>query len=201
MAPKKGDVPELSEARTISRGLVSSRSSTTTRRSSRIRRATRPYRPLLRGLIVELLFDRGFGRAGVAMSPAPPKGILVPPFSSLKAASPALAHPSRWHGIVPLTLEEFTFGFVNTFSPEDAAAAYEDLLSPSPGRSSTRPASRTSTFIHRPKCTSKGGPRTLADRWRGKDLPASLSKQFDITGLGRTTRKRTTSSSSDVRTR
>ena len=54
------------------------------------------------GLIVELLLDRGLGRAGVAMSPAPPKGILVLPFSSLKAASPALAHPSRWHGVVPL---------------------------------------------------------------------------------------------------
>ena len=52
------------------------------------------------GLIVELLLDRGLGQAGVAMSPAPPKGILVLPFSSLKAAAPALAHPSRWHGIV-----------------------------------------------------------------------------------------------------
>jgi pimeloyl-ACP methyl ester carboxylesterase len=28
------------------------------------------------GLFVELLLDRGLGRAGVAMSPAPPKGIL-----------------------------------------------------------------------------------------------------------------------------
>ena len=52
------------------------------------------------GLIVELLLDRCLGRAGVAMSPAPPKGILVLPFSSLKAASPALAHPSMWNGIV-----------------------------------------------------------------------------------------------------
>ena len=55
------------------------------------------------GLIVELLLDRGLGRAGVAMSPAPPKGILVLPFSSLKAAAPALAHPTRWHGVVTLT--------------------------------------------------------------------------------------------------
>ncbi len=86
------------------------------------------------GLIVELLLDRGLGRAGVAMSPAPPKGILVLPFSSLKAASPALAHPSRWHGVVPLTLEEFTFGFVNTFSPEDAAAAYERYAVPETGQ-------------------------------------------------------------------
>ena len=86
------------------------------------------------GLIVQLLLDRGLARAGVAMSPAPPKGILVLPFSSLKAASPALAHPSRWHGIVPLTLEEFTYGFVNTFTPEDAKAAYERYYVPETGQ-------------------------------------------------------------------
>ena len=86
------------------------------------------------GLIVELLLDRGLGRAGVAMSPAPPKGILVLPFSSLKAASPALAHPSKRHGVVTLTLEEFTYGFVNTFSPEDAAAAYERYAVPETGQ-------------------------------------------------------------------
>ena len=68
------------------------------------------------------------------MSPAPPKGILVLPFSSLKAASPALAHPSRWHGVVPLTLEEFTYGFVNTFTPEEAKAAYEKYYVPETGQ-------------------------------------------------------------------
>ena len=86
------------------------------------------------GLIVELLLDRGLGRAGVALSPAPPKGILVLPFSSLKAASPALAHPSTRRGIVSLTLEEFTYGFVNTFTPEEAAAAYERYAVPETGR-------------------------------------------------------------------
>ncbi len=86
------------------------------------------------GLIVELLLDRGLGRAGVAISPAPPKGILVLPFSTLKAAAPALAHPSKWHGVVTLTLEEFTYGFVNTFSPDEAAAAYERYAVPETGQ-------------------------------------------------------------------
>src|SRR6476620_10422714 len=86
------------------------------------------------GLIVELLLDRGLGRAGVAMSPAPPKGILVLPFSTLKSAAPALAHPSKWHGVVTLTPEEFTYGFVNTFSAEDAAAAYEHYAVPETGQ-------------------------------------------------------------------
>jgi pimeloyl-ACP methyl ester carboxylesterase len=86
------------------------------------------------GLIVELLLDRGLGRAGVALSPAPPKGILVLPFSSLKAAAPALAHPSKRHGIVPLTLEEFTYGFVNTFTPDEAGKAYERYAVPETGQ-------------------------------------------------------------------
>jgi pimeloyl-ACP methyl ester carboxylesterase len=86
------------------------------------------------GLFVELLLDRGLGRAGVAMSPAPPKGILVLPFSTLKAASPALAHPSRWHGVVPLTLEEFTYGFVNTFTPAKAQEAYDRYCVPETGQ-------------------------------------------------------------------
>ena len=86
------------------------------------------------GLIVELLLDRGLGRAGVAISPAPPKGILVLPFSSLKAAAPALAHPSKWHGVVTLTPEEFAYGFVNTFTPENAAAAYERYAVPETGQ-------------------------------------------------------------------
>jgi alpha-beta hydrolase superfamily lysophospholipase len=86
------------------------------------------------GLIVELLLDRGLGRAGVALSPAPPKGILVLPLSSLKAASPALAHPTKRHGIVTLTLEQFTYGFVNTLSPEAAKAAYERYAVPETGR-------------------------------------------------------------------
>jgi pimeloyl-ACP methyl ester carboxylesterase len=86
------------------------------------------------GLFVELLLDRGLARAGVAMSPAPPKGILALPFSTLKSAAPALAHPSKWHGVVTLTPEEFTYSFVNTFSEEDAAAAYERYAVPETGQ-------------------------------------------------------------------
>jgi hypothetical protein len=32
----------------------------------------------------------------------------VLPFSTLKSGSPALGHPSKWHGVVTLTLEEQT---------------------------------------------------------------------------------------------
>jgi pimeloyl-ACP methyl ester carboxylesterase len=135
------------------------------------------------GLIVELLLDRGLGRAAVAMSPAPPKGILVLPFSSLKVASSALAHPSRWHGVVPLTLEEFTYGFVNTYSPEDAAAAYERYAVPETGQIFYE-AGFANFHLHPPtELDFKNGERApllIIGAEKDHTVPASLSrKQYE----------------------
>ena len=135
------------------------------------------------GLIVELLLDRGLGRAGVAMSPAPPKGILVLPFSSLKAAAPALAHPSKRHGVVPLTLEEFTYGFVNTFSPEDASAAYDRYAVPETGQIFYE-AGFANFHLHPPtEVHFKNGDRApllIVGAEKDHTVPASLShKQFE----------------------
>ena len=135
------------------------------------------------GLIVELLLDRGLGRAGVAMSPAPPKGILVLPFSTLKAAAPALAHPSKWYGVVPLTLEEFTYGFVNTFSPEDAAAAYEKYAVPETGQIFYE-AGFANFHLHPPTevhfKSNDRAPLLIVGAEKDHTVPASLShKQYE----------------------
>ncbi|HEY3069652.1 MAG TPA: alpha/beta hydrolase [Gaiellaceae bacterium] len=135
------------------------------------------------GLIVELLLDRGLGRAGVAISPAPPKGILVLPFSTLKAGAPALAHPSKWHGVVPLTLEEFTYGFVNTFSPEDAAAAYEKYAVPETGQIFYE-AGFANFHLHPPTevhfKNDERAPLLIVGAERDHTVPASLShKQYE----------------------
>ena len=134
------------------------------------------------GLVVELLLDRGLGRAGVAMSPAPPKGILVLPFSSLKAAAPALAHPSTREGIVELTLEEFTYGFVNTSSPEDAKSAYERYAVPETGHIFYE-AGFANFHLHPPtEVHFKSGDRApllVVGAEKDHTVPASLShKQF-----------------------
>jgi pimeloyl-ACP methyl ester carboxylesterase len=131
------------------------------------------------GLFVELLLDRGLGRAGVAMSPAPPKGILVLPFSTLKAAAPALAHPSRWHGVVTLTPEEFTYGFVNTFSPEDAAAAYERYAVPETGQIFYE-AGFANFHLHAPTevhfKNDERAPLLIVGAEKDHTVPASLSR-------------------------
>jgi pimeloyl-ACP methyl ester carboxylesterase len=132
------------------------------------------------GLIVELLLDRGLGRAGVALSPAPPKGILVLPFSSLKAASPALAHPSKWHGVVTLTPEEFTYGFVNTFTPEDAAAAYERYAVPETGQVFYEAGFANFRMNPPSEVDFKNGERApllIVGAAEDKTVPASLAKK------------------------
>ena len=130
------------------------------------------------GLITELLLDRGHGRVGVAISPAPPKGILVLPFSTLKTGAPALAHPSKREGVVTLTLEEFTYGFVNTFSPEDAEAAYERYAVPETGHLFYE-AGFANFHLHPPtEIHFKNGDRApLLIVGQGEDhtVPASLS--------------------------
>jgi pimeloyl-ACP methyl ester carboxylesterase len=131
------------------------------------------------GLFVELLLDRGLGRAGVAMSPAPPKGILVLPFSTLKSGGPALAHPSKWHGVVTLTPEEFTYAFVNTFSEQEAAAAYQRFAVPETGQIFYE-AGFANFHLHPPtEVHFKNGDRApLLIVGAGEDhtVPASLSK-------------------------
>jgi alpha-beta hydrolase superfamily lysophospholipase len=131
------------------------------------------------GLFVELLLDRGLGRAGVAMSPAPAKGILVLPFSTLKAGSPALGHPSKWHGVVTLTLEEFTYAFVNTFSPEEAAAAYERYAVPETGQIFYE-AGFANFHLHAPTevqfKNAERAPLLLVGATEDHTVPASLTK-------------------------
>jgi pimeloyl-ACP methyl ester carboxylesterase len=131
------------------------------------------------GLFVELLLDRGLGRAGVALSPAPAKGILVLPFSTLKAGSPALAHPSKWHGVVPLTLEEFTYAFVNTFPPADAAAAYERYAVPETGQIFYE-AGFANFHLHPPTEVhfkrADRAPLLIVGAGEDHTVPASLSK-------------------------
>ncbi|HEY5062227.1 MAG TPA: alpha/beta hydrolase [Gemmatimonadaceae bacterium] len=84
------------------------------------------------GLITEILLDRGLGAAGVAMDPAPVKGIFVLPFASLKSALPALKNPFRQHEAVALTPEQFHYGFTNHLSAEESLPVYERFAVPGP---------------------------------------------------------------------
>lgn len=86
------------------------------------------------GLFTQLLLDRGFGSAGVAIHSAQTKGVLRLPFSTIKAAWPALKNPFDVNGIVDLTFEDFKYAFANGMPEDEALAGYNRYYIPSPKR-------------------------------------------------------------------
>jgi pimeloyl-ACP methyl ester carboxylesterase len=84
------------------------------------------------GLITQILLDRGLGAAGVAIAPAPVKGIYFLPFSTLKVSFPALSNPANNHRAVPLTPEQFHYAFTNTMSEEESLNIYHKYAVPGP---------------------------------------------------------------------
>jgi alpha-beta hydrolase superfamily lysophospholipase len=86
------------------------------------------------GAAVQVLLDCGLGAAGVAIDPAPIKGVFRQAPSALKSAFPALKNPANRHKAVMLSPEEFHYAFTNTLSEEEAAEAYERYAAPGPGK-------------------------------------------------------------------
>jgi non-heme chloroperoxidase len=86
------------------------------------------------GLIAQILLGDGLGRAAVALDPAAPKGVARVPLSSLRAAAPAIAHPSKRHGVVDLDFDQFNYAFTNTWDAEAARDAFERYAVPDTGR-------------------------------------------------------------------
>jgi pimeloyl-ACP methyl ester carboxylesterase len=84
------------------------------------------------GLMTQILLDRGLGAAGVAIAPAPVKGIFFLPFSTLKVSFPALSNPANNHRALPLTPEEFHYAFTNNMSEEESLAVYNRYAVPGP---------------------------------------------------------------------
>jgi alpha-beta hydrolase superfamily lysophospholipase len=86
------------------------------------------------GCVTQLLLDRALGSAGVALHPAPVKGVLRLPVSALRSAFPVLRNPLNLNRAVALTPEQFHYGFTNTLSEEESRAVYERYHVPGTGR-------------------------------------------------------------------
>ncbi len=85
------------------------------------------------GLLVQILAGRGLAHATVAIDPAPFRGVLPLPYSALRSAWPVLHNPANVHRAVPLTFEQFRFGFANAVSEEEAKSLYETFAVPASG--------------------------------------------------------------------
>ena len=131
------------------------------------------------GLLTEILLDRGLGAAGVAISPAPMKGIRVLPYSALKVASVALRNPANRHRAVALTPDEFRYGFGNTLSEEESRKAYDRYAVPGPGRVLFQAALANVDPRAATKVDTKNGARApllLVGAGHDHTVPASVTR-------------------------
>jgi pimeloyl-ACP methyl ester carboxylesterase len=85
------------------------------------------------GLLAQILAGRGLAATSVAIDPAPFRGVLPLPISALKSASPVLGNPANRNRAVPLTYDQFRFGFANAVSEEEAHQLYETYAVPASG--------------------------------------------------------------------
>jgi non-heme chloroperoxidase len=85
------------------------------------------------GLLTQIVAGRGLSAASVAIDPAPFRGVLPLPISSLRSAMPVLGNPANRGRAVALTLDQFKYGWANALSDEEATQLHETYHVPAPG--------------------------------------------------------------------
>ena len=85
------------------------------------------------GLLTQILAGRGVSAASVAIDPAPFRGVLPLPISALRSSSPVLRNPANRHRAVPLTYEQFRYGFANALDADEAKSLYHEFAVPGSG--------------------------------------------------------------------
>ena len=86
------------------------------------------------GLLAQIILGRGIASAGVAIDPAPMKGVWQLPLSALKASLPVLGNPFNLKKAVSLTFDQFRYGFANAVPEEEARQLYDRWTIPAPAR-------------------------------------------------------------------
>ena len=86
------------------------------------------------GLMVQILLDRGLAAAGIAINPAPIKGVWQLPFSAIKSSLPVLGNPFNLTKSVSLSHKQFRYAFTNAITEVESRELYEQYTVPSPAR-------------------------------------------------------------------
>jgi pimeloyl-ACP methyl ester carboxylesterase len=85
------------------------------------------------GLLAQIIAGRGLSAAAVAIDPAPFRGVLPLPISSLRSAFPVLGNPLNARRAVTLTFDQFRYGWANAVTIEEAKLLYETFHVAGPG--------------------------------------------------------------------
>jgi non-heme chloroperoxidase len=137
------------------------------------------------GLLTQIIAGRGLSGASVAIDPAPFRGVLPLPISSLKSASPVLGNPANRNRAVPLTYEQFRYSFANAVGEDEAKELYETFAVPASGAPLFQAASANLNPWTEAKVNTKNperGPLLIIDGEKDNVVPwaianASFKKQ------------------------
>ena len=86
------------------------------------------------GLITQILLGRGIAAGGIAIDPAPIKGVWQLPFSVLKASLSVLGNPFNFKKAASLTFDQFRYGFAGAVPEQEARELYDRWTIPAPCR-------------------------------------------------------------------
>jgi pimeloyl-ACP methyl ester carboxylesterase len=130
------------------------------------------------GLLAQIVAGRGLAAASVAIDPAPFRGVLPLPVSSLKSASPVLSNPANRNRAVALTFEQFQFGWANTLGDDEARELYETFSVPASGAPLFQAASANLNPWTEAKVDTKNpkrGPLLLISGEKDNTVPWSIT--------------------------
>jgi pimeloyl-ACP methyl ester carboxylesterase len=85
------------------------------------------------GLLAQMIAGRGLSAATVAIDPGPFRGVLPLPISTLRVSLPVLKNPANRGRAIALTLDQFSYGWANALSDEEAKQLYETYHVAAPG--------------------------------------------------------------------
>ena len=131
------------------------------------------------GLLTEILAGRGLAAVSVAISPAPFRGVLPLPISALRSASPVLKDPRNKHRAIPLTYEQFRYGFANAVDEDEAQRLYETYSVPGPGEPIFQAASANFNPWTEAKVDTKNpkrGPLLIVSGEKDHTVPPAIAK-------------------------
>ena len=130
------------------------------------------------GLLAQIIAGRGLSAVSVAIDPAPFRGVLPLPVSSLRSALPVLGNPANRRRAVRLTFDQFRYGWANALSEGEAKQLYEQFHVAAPGA----PLFQAATANLNPKTEAKvdtanpgRGPLLIIDGGKDHTVPWAIA--------------------------
>ena len=131
------------------------------------------------GLAAQIILGRGIAVAGIAIDPAPLKGVWQLPLTALKASFPVLANPFNIKKAVSLTFKQFQYGFANAVPEDEAKLLYDRWTMPAPARPLFQAATATFNPYAETKVNTKNttrGPLLITGGDKDNIAPPILGK-------------------------